>query len=525
MRRHTRIGWGIKVEWKGEFLELANWSVSGIGVFFKDCPWGFHDVLELRLHLSLADSTVPLTVKAILVHKNPQTHHVGLKFIETTEGTSLLLAEFFETTHSQQIPNVSRFIENLRSAPAIVRFIENIDEKKITRRQSWINSFIFCLILGICSIVVFNITTSLHQHFFVFSAEHATIAQNTVNIYTPKSGLVHFLKTEKNIDISKNEPIALVLPLEAAEKITLLESAIETQREKVRVLESSDKTNIKYRNAVQDVLNQQNTTSSLEVQAAEARLREAQTVLSQVEKLAQRGFSTRRELDAARSKAAAAQASLQKTKATARIFTQDANAAVALGRIEINLPNGHVREPSAASQTTTALGIAQAELNGLERQYKNITETQGGTIIRSPCNCRLLRLNTSSGRYLTAGAPIMDVAEGNNPVRRLVAKIHQDAIKNLDQSIKAHVRPAGYSTWYSATIHRIERIGVLPETSSLPDTVDHDKRFATVELLLDDSLPPAANGLNADVYFNSRNTKDWYNYFLKILLGIGGSQY
>ncbi|MFN7754658.1 MAG: HlyD family efflux transporter periplasmic adaptor subunit [Holosporales bacterium] len=516
MRRHTRLGWGIKVEWQGEFLELANWSISGIGVFFKDCPWGFHEAIELRLHLSLADSVVPLMVKAVLVHKNPQTHHVGLKFLDPTEGTTLLLTEFFESAHTEQLPDASRFMENLRSSPAIIKFIENVDSKEKTQKQKGLPSLVLYLIICICCILFLNIITLLHERLFVFSAEYATITQDTVNVYTPKAGLIRFLTTETNENVKINQPLAIIFPLEAAEKIALLESALQTQKDKVRVLENADKTTTNYRHAVQDILYEQNTTTALEVQAAQARLREAQTVLSQVEKLAQHGFTTRRDLDAARSKAAAAQANLQKAIATTKVFDQNSNAAITLGRVEIDLPNGHIREPSDAHQTNTALGIAQAELKGLERQYKNLIETQGGTIIRSPCNCRLVRLNASSGRYLAAGAPIMDMVEGNNPVRRIVAKMPQDALKALNEKIKARVRPAGDSAWYPATIQRIERIGVLPETSGLPDTIDKDQRFATVELLLDEHLPPTTNGLGATVYFNIRNTRDWYDYFASL---------
>jgi hypothetical protein len=92
----------------------------------------------------------------------------------------------------------------------------------------------------------------------------------------------------------------------------------------------------------------------------------------------------------------------------------------------------------------------------------------------------------------------------------------QDALKALNEKIKARGRPAGDSAWYPATIQRIERIGVLPETSGLPDTIDKDQRFATVELLLDEPLPPTTNGLGATVYFNIRNTRDWYDYFASL---------
>jgi hypothetical protein len=79
-RVFERLDHGLEVWHKARRLDLANWSLGGLGLIVSDCAWDGSEVISLTLRVPLPDGYFPIPVEARLVHYTPGTGYAGLRF-------------------------------------------------------------------------------------------------------------------------------------------------------------------------------------------------------------------------------------------------------------------------------------------------------------------------------------------------------------------------------------------------------------------------------------------------------------
>ncbi|MFN8694243.1 MAG: HlyD family efflux transporter periplasmic adaptor subunit [Holosporales bacterium] len=496
-RRQERLTTGLDAEWRGRKLEVVNWAVGGIGLIYPGCPWGLHERIDLTLIIQLSDGSLPVQATAILVHSNPDSHYIGLRFVDMRESSSLIIAEAFRAMQLKQPLNLPMLFDAAQQQlPFDSDFVPWNHVTPDTGRDRFWRGISMAALFCLAAILVYFGLRLVHLQFFTLSAPYAAVAAPSVTLTAPANGIVQYIPDAAAKEFAAGTPLMRIVPLGSEDKLSDADALLLSQRRRVAVLRAAANAETGYKEQAEKLLSSQRQAGLAAVEAAKARRDEAANTLNRTEELITSGTLPAKQRDSAKANLAAANAELRKAEAVARAVPTAPGLSV-----EFDLPQGRNRTATSGS-AAAALAMAEAELARLETTFNRLSKNAGGIAVASPCDCTLERLFVGSGRYVEAGTTLLSLNPSGSGVTRAVAKVPQDSVQHFTGTVRADVRVLGTDTVISGRVSRIERLQDAQNGTLLPAVVDSDPRLATVYVELDHALPAEHSGLPAEVVFD-----------------------
>jgi multidrug resistance efflux pump len=500
-----RLEYGLTASWKNVRLEIANWSLGGIGVIYPHCPWQTGQEIKLLLHIPLSECHFPLTVKATFNHENSENHYVGLQFSnveaatmaaltyvfrQRTRGEDVTLAGLLAAYHQRSHSAASAEEQSAQAAfPAYTPVVQRVKRGGV-----------YVAVLLMAMVMLYGLASTVNRYWFQIDASYAALTAPAYTVKAPSNGFVDVLFAENGdapVLVKKGQPLLRLTDPSLDTQLAALDAQITLQHDKVAILQHRLQTEQTLFSYYQQLAGSEQKAATADVTAAETAVRLAQKEEKRLQSLHRKGLTTA----SAYEKAALMLAQAKTTLNNAVAAREQAQTNRAMAGKSFYYTGQRV-EGGTPQATLTEIAEARAETKSLQQRQAALRKQQQTLTLNSPCDCVLGERQVNSQTWVKAGQPLLLLHRQDAVGLHLEATIPQQEASRLRTGNPASVLFVNQPQALRGVVQNIQRLPAREPRHGLPAEAKRDE-WATVQIALQEALPrTAAVGLPAEVSFD-----------------------
>jgi membrane fusion protein (multidrug efflux system) len=495
-RLFDRIDHGLEVWQKGQKLELANWSLGGLGLILPDCPRDGTERLELTLRVPVLDTVFPIPVQARLVHYTPSTGYAGLRF----EGLSA--SSYGALRYVQQRYNAGEPL----SLEALHRAGREADDSDLILlqppqpRSRW--RWLRYLGLGmLAAAMLYLLGYALKINVFTLAAEYAAVTTPAFELSATADGRVTLLADLASGQLAKGQAVARIADPRLETEIETLKAEAALQESRLRILRQQEQSLSTVYGSYADIAAALSQQKQADLKAAQAQLTEHQARLRRTQDLHKRGLSSDAALEEARSAVLQTEAAV----ARARAARAEAETNRSLAAKDVLFTGSRV-EGGNLQQVRRNLAYAEAEAQNLQERLRALRNRSAGLTLASPCDCVIGRVLATPDSWVKAGAPLLTLYSQKKHDVLVEARVSQADADRLRIEGAARIVLPEQGAVVDGRVSLVRRTPLSEARTGLADALPPEKARAMAVVLVRvlEPLPASAVGLPVRVEFDLR---------------------
>jgi multidrug resistance efflux pump len=477
-RKDARIDFPARITINQTEIEVSEWSLGGFSIKNNLLHESELNTQEAKFSFCLPQGKLELDIIFKVIRVSKESFVIGFQFVE--------LSDYIKETMNSIIGGYLSG-EKISLDDSLQKGIKGkMFEFEQTRLLA--NWGKFALVVGsIISIIAFAIFL-LFQKFYIITSEHAAVAQKVVKIQSTTAGIIEGVKFKPGKKFLTDEPMFSLFSDNQRELLRQKKSEFSSLTLEITHIENRYQDAKALLASFSERLDSDGKGLMLRIKAIEAEIK----VQSKQYELFVKNYN-KGVID-----------EVSKGDNVLKLYEKKRKLLILKQKLDINenlqkmTAKGLLaRDDVSSLPTVHELGDLLAYKNSYLNLLSNeIEQLNNNSVFRSPCDCRVVEVNTTNGP-ITLNKPILQLTPVSENPKWIIALLPLKDDKRLYKGAKANFRLASESDVRTGKIEEISYYSASQpviysstgETiSGLPDSLPRMQQFTLVKILPDELL-------------------------------------